>query len=119
MSPGQRTGEPWYVGVLWSQTGVTAVIEESQLKGTLMAMEEVNEAGGVNGRELVPVIYDPASEPEQFARYADRLLSEDRVSTIFGCYTSSSRKAVLPIVERRNGLLWYRRCTRASSTRRT
>jgi ABC-type branched-subunit amino acid transport system substrate-binding protein len=102
-----RTDEPWYVGVLWSQTGVTAVIEESQLKGTLLAMEEVNSAGGVNGREVVPVIYDPASDPECFARYADRLLGEDRVSTIFGCYTSSSRKAVLPVVERRNGLLWY------------
>ncbi len=107
MGRDQRSGEPWRVGVLWSQTGVTAVIEESQLKGTLLAIEEVNEAGGINGRELVPVIYDPASEPANFARLADRLLTEDGVTTIFGCYTSSSRKAVLPVVERRNGLLWY------------
>ena len=99
--------EPWRVGVLWSQTGVTAVIEESQLKGTLLAIGEINEAGGINGRELVPVIYDPLSEPTNFARLADRLLTEDDVTTIFGCYTSSSRKAVLPVVERRNGLLWY------------
>lgn len=100
-------GEPWRVGVLCSQTGVTAVIEESQPKGTILAIEEINSVGGVNGRELVPVIYDPASEPTNFARFADKLLAEDGVTMIFGCYTSSSRKAVLPVVERRNGLLWY------------
>jgi branched-chain amino acid transport system substrate-binding protein len=93
--------------VLFSQTGNTAVIEETQLRGTLLAIEEVNAGGGVNGRELVPVIYDPGSSCENFARYADRLLTEDGVSTVFGCYTSSSRKAVLPVFERRNGLLWY------------
>ena len=95
------------MGVLFSHTGVTSVIEETQLRGTLLAIEEINSAGGINGRELVPIIYDPASEPERFARFADQMLSEDGVSTIFGCYTSSSRKAVLPVVERRNGLLWY------------
>ena len=63
------------------------------------AIEEINAAGGVNDRELVPLIYDPGSLDERFARLADRLLCEDGVSTIFGCYTSSSRKAVLPIVE--------------------
>jgi ABC-type branched-subunit amino acid transport system substrate-binding protein len=99
--------DAWRVGVLFSQTGVTAVIEETQLRGTLLAIEEINAAGGVNGGELVPVIYDPGSEPGNFARYADHLLAVDGVSVIFGCYTSSSRKAVLPIVERRNGLLWY------------
>jgi ABC-type branched-subunit amino acid transport system substrate-binding protein len=99
--------DSWPVGVLFSQTGVTAVIEETQLRGTVMAIEEINAAGGVNGRELVPIFYNPASESRYFARYAEKLLTEDGVSTIFGCYTSSSRKAVLPIVERRNGLLWY------------
>ncbi len=93
--------------MLFSQTGVTAVIEETQLRGTVMAIEEINAAGGVNGREVIPVFYNPASEPRNFARFAAKLLTEDSVSTIFGCYTSSSRKAVLPIVERRNGLLWY------------
>jgi branched-chain amino acid transport system substrate-binding protein len=97
----------WRVGVLFSQTGVTAVIEETQLRGTLLAIEEINAAGGVNGSELVPVVCDPGSEPRNFARCADFLLTSDGISTIFGCYTSSSRKAVLPIVERRNGLLWY------------
>jgi branched-chain amino acid transport system substrate-binding protein len=99
--------EPWRVGVLFSRTGVTAVIEETQLRGTLLAIEEINASGGINGRELVPIIYDPGSDERNFARLADHLLTDDGVTMIFGCYTSSSRKAVLPIVERRNGLLWY------------
>lgn len=84
MERNDRDNEPWRVGVLWSQTGVTAVIETSQLQGTLFAIEEINAAGGVNGRELMPIIYDPGSEPAKFARYADRLLTEDEVTTIFG-----------------------------------
>src|SRR5579883_210016 len=84
-----------------------AVIEETQLRGTLLAIEEINAAGGINGRELVPIAYDPSSEAAAFGRYAKRLMVEDRITTIFGCYTSSSRKAVLPVVERLNGLLWY------------
>jgi len=95
------------VGVLFSSTGCLAVIEETQLRGTLLAIEEINAAGGVNGRELAPVIYDPASESAAFGRCAKRLMVEDGITTIFGCYTSSSRKAVLPVVERLNGLLWY------------
>ena len=97
----------WRVGVLFSSSGFMALIEETQLRGTLLAIDEINAAGGINGRELVPVIYDPASESAAFGRYARRLMVEDRVTTIFGCYTSSSRKAVLPVVERLNGLLWY------------
>src|SRR5215471_4718531 len=93
-----RTSEPWRVGVLFSQTGVTAVIEESQLKGTLLAIEEINAAGGVNGREVAPIVYDPGSDSRGFVRCCHKLLAEDRVTSIFGCYTSSSRKAVLPIV---------------------
>ena len=101
------SSEPWCVGVLFSQTGVTAVIEETQLRGTMLAIEEVNAAGGVNGRDIVPVIYDPGSDSRKYALLADKMLAEDGLKTIFGCYTSSSRKAVLPVVERRNGLLWY------------
>ncbi len=100
-------GEPWSVGVLCSQTGVTSVIERGQLQGTLIALEEINANGGVNGHEVVPIIYDPKSVPSNFACYAYRLLTEDNITMIFGCYTSSSRKAVLPVVERHNGLLWY------------
>jgi ABC-type branched-subunit amino acid transport system substrate-binding protein len=106
MAP-QRTSAPWRVGVLFSKTGYMAVIEETQLRGTLLAIEEINAGGGVNGREILPVIYDPGSEAPAFGHYAKRLMIEHGISTIFGCYTSSSRKAVLPVVERLNGLLWY------------
>lgn len=84
-----------------------AVIEETQLRGTLTAIEEINDLGGINGRPLEPVMYDPGSEASAFGRCAKRLMVEDGITTIFGCYTSSSRKAVLPVVERLNGLLWY------------
>lgn len=101
------TSEPWRIGVLFSTTGFLAVIEETQLRGTLTAIEEINDSGGINGRPLEPVLYDPGSEASAFGRCAKRLMVEDGVTTIFGCYTSSSRKAVLPVVERLNGLLWY------------
>jgi ABC-type branched-subunit amino acid transport system substrate-binding protein len=99
--------ESWRVGVLFSQSGVMAVIEETQLRATLLAIDEINRSGGVNGREIVPVIYDPQSDAQAYALCAKRLMIEDGINMIFGCYTSSSRKAVLPVVERLNGLLWY------------
>jgi branched-chain amino acid transport system substrate-binding protein len=107
MASDTKTTEPWRVGVLFSRSGFMALIEDTQLRGTLLAIDEINDKGGVRGRPLEPVYYDPASESAAFGRYAKRLMVEDRVSTIFGCYTSSSRKAVLPVVERLNGLLWY------------
>ena len=99
--------EPWRVGVLLSQTGVTAAIERSQLNGTLLAIEEVNAKGGILGRPIEPVIYDPASTPVQHRRLAERLLTQDRVKLIFGCYMSSSRKMAIPVVEALRGLLFY------------
>ena len=93
--------------MLFSHTGFMSVIESTQIQGTLLAIEEINASGGVNGRELVPIVYDPGSESIAYGHLAKRLMIEDDVSTIFGCYTSSSRKAVLPVVERLNGLLWY------------
>ncbi len=102
-----ETSAPWRIGVLFSRTGFMSVIEDTQYQGTLLAIEEINAAGGVCGRELVPVAYDPGSDSIAYGHYAKRLMIEDEVSTIFGCYTSSSRKAVLPVVERLNGLLWY------------
>jgi branched-chain amino acid transport system substrate-binding protein len=97
----------WRVGVLFSQTGVTAAIERSQLNATLLAVDEINKAGGVLGRPIEPNIYDPASNPKQFRALAERLLTADRVRLIFGCYMSSTRKAVLPVVEAFRGLLFY------------
>lgn len=105
---GESTGSaPWRVGVLFSQTGSTAVIERCQLKGTLLAIKELNDAGGIEGRPIEPVIYDPASQPDRFRELAIRLLADDGVNIIFGCYMSHTRKAVMPIVERRNAILFY------------
>lgn len=98
---------PWRVGVLFSRSGFMALIEETQYRGTMIAIDEINQAGGINGREVVAEVCDPQSDNSLFKAYARRLLTESGVSTIFGCYTSSSRKAVLPVVERLNGLLWY------------
>ncbi len=103
----KRSSAPIRVGILFSNSGVTAVMEESMLNATLFAIEEVNAAGGVDGVELLPIHYDPGSLPQNYSRLADRLLSVDGVRIIFGCYMSSTRKAVLPVVERRNGLLCY------------
>jgi urea ABC transporter urea binding protein len=97
----------WRVGVLFSRTGATAVSETEHFLGTALAIEELNNSGGVLGRQIEPVVYDPASDPLTYRRYAERLLGDDGVNVIFGCSTSSCRKAVLPVVERRNGLLWY------------
>lgn len=99
--------DPIRVGVLFSETGVTSTIGHSQLQGTLLAIGEINEAGGVDGREIVPVCYDARSSPEIYAALAERLIVQDKVNVIFGCYMSSSRKAVLPIVEKWNKLLFY------------
>lgn len=97
----------WRVGVLYSQTGVTAGIERSQLNATLLAIEQINANGGILGRPIEPVIYDPASDPKKSRAFAERLFQVDRVRLLFGCYMSSTRKAVLPVVEGHRGLLFY------------
>ncbi|WP_036001853.1 transporter substrate-binding domain-containing protein [Paraburkholderia caribensis] len=99
--------DPIKVGVLYSETGVTSSIETSQRYGTLFAIDQINEAGGIDGREIVPVLYDPRSEPARYAALAEKLITSDKVKVIFGCYMSSTRKAVLPVVERWNRLLFY------------
>lgn len=102
-----RTEKSWRVGVLFSQSGTTHVTENDHIRGTLLAMEEINAAGGVLGLPLSPVSYDPATDIAQYRALARRMLGEDEIDVIFGCSTSASRKAVLPIVERHNGLLFY------------
>jgi branched-chain amino acid transport system substrate-binding protein len=99
--------DPVKVGVLYSQTGATSAIESSQRLGTLMAIEEINEAGGINGREMVAIQYDPESNVFQFRTLAERLVAIDNVNVIFGCYMSSARKAVIPVVEKYNRILFY------------
>ena len=99
--------DTWKVGVLFSTTGVTSVIEQSQLNGALLAIDEVNSEGGIHGKQIEPVCYDPSSVVENYGILAEKLIVEDRINVIFGCYMSSTRKEVLPIVERRNALLFY------------
>lgn len=97
----------WKVGLLFSETGATSIIEKSQLRGTLLAIDQINEGNGVLGRQIEPVRYNPASLVQNYEGLAERLIVDDKISTIFGCYMSSTRKEVLPVVERRNALFFY------------
>ena len=99
--------EPIVVGVLHSQSGTMAVSENPVIDATLLAIEEVNADGGVMGRPLRAVVVDGKSDPEEFAKQAERLLTEERVAVVFGCWTSAARKAVRPVFERNDGLLFY------------
>jgi len=95
------------VGVLHSLSGTMSISEVSVRDATLMAIEEINAAGGVMGKKLEPVIEDGASDWPTFAEKAKKLLLQDQVAVVFGCWTSASRKAVLPVFEQNNGLLFY------------
>lgn len=97
----------WRIGVLFSRSGPTGVTESEHFLGTALAIEEINQLGGVLGRPLIPVAYDPRGDATEYRQLATRLLLEDEVNVIFGCSRSSSRKAVLPVIERNNALLWY------------
>ncbi|MFM9915070.1 MAG: urea ABC transporter substrate-binding protein [Rhizobacter sp.] len=95
------------VGVLHSLSG-TMAISETVLKDTvLMTIDEINAKGGVLGKQLEAVVVDPASNWPLFAEKAKQLISQDKVAVMFGCWTSVSRKSVLPVVEELNGLLFY------------
>lgn len=102
-----KSDQPIYIGVLFSKTGRTAVTERSMLAATEFAIGEINEAGGINGRELIPVYRDPMGEPAAYQQLAASLLREGKVKVILGCYTSSQRKAVLRVLAREAGLLCY------------
>jgi len=99
--------DPIRVGVLFSHAGTTSRVERSQSLGTFFAVREINEAGGIDGRELVAVYYDPECIPRNYRLLAERLVREDRINVIFGGYMSSTRKAVLPVVEKWQRLLMY------------
>src|ERR1044072_8453595 len=95
------------VGVLHSLSG-TMAISETTLKDTvLMLVEEQNKKGGLLGKKLEAVVVDPASNWPLFAEKAEQLLVKDKVDVVFGCWTSVSRKSVLPVFEKNNGLLFY------------
>lgn len=95
------------IGVLHSLSG-TMAISETTLKDTVqMLVDEQNKKGGVLGKKIEAVVVDPASNWPLFAEKARELISKDKVSAIFGCWTSVSRKSVLPVVEELNGILFY------------
>lgn len=109
-SGGETTGEEGgsvTVGLLHSLTGAMAISEVSVRDAELLAIEEINANGGVLGKQIEYIEEDGASEPSTFATKAEKLLGEDEVATVFGCWTSSSRKAVKQVFEYYNNLLWY------------
>jgi urea transport system substrate-binding protein len=102
----KETG-PIKVGILHSLSGTMAISETSLKDVALMTIEGINKAGGVLGRQLEPVVVDPASNWPLFAEKARELIQKDSVAAVFGCWTSVSRKSVLPVFEELNGLLFY------------
>jgi len=95
------------VGVLHSLSGTMAISEDTVKNATLLAIDQVNASGGVLGKKIVPVIEDGSSDPAIFSQKAQKLIQEDKVVTVFGGWTSASRKAMLPVFERFHSLLWY------------
>lgn len=106
-SPAASDGDTVKVGILHSLSGTMSISEVTVKNAEMMAIEEINAAGGVLGKQIVPIIEDGASDWPTFAEKARKLISEDKVATVFGGWTSASRKAMLPVFEELNGLLWY------------
>ncbi len=102
-----QSKDPIKVGILHSLSGTMAISETVLKDVALMAIEEINAKGGVLGRKLEPVVVDPASNWPLFAEKARQLISNDKVAVTFGCWTSVSRKSVLPVFEELNSLLFY------------
>lgn len=102
-----RAAETIQVGALYSQTGGLSVVEKMLASAVQLAASEINTSGGVLGKQIEVIVEDGASDPKTFAEKAQKLVIKDKVQTVFGCHTSASRKAVLPIFERRNAMLFY------------
>src|SRR6476619_1000094 len=95
------------VGILHSLSGTMAISETVLKDVALMTIDEINAKGGVLGKKLEPVVVDPASNWPLFAEKAKQLIAQDKVAAVFGCWTSVSRKSVLPVFEENNALLFY------------
>ena len=95
------------VGVLFSLTGGLSIIEKSLSDATMMAITEINASGGVMGRPVEAVLEDGASDPKTYNEKASKLVIGDKMTTVFGSYTSASRKAVLPVFEKHNAMYFY------------
>jgi urea transport system substrate-binding protein len=100
-------GEPIRVGILHSLTGTMSASGSSVTEATLLAIEELNRGGGLLGRPVEPVVADGRSDPAKFLVEARRLIEEEKVCTVFGCWTSASRKTVVPLFEELDHLLVY------------
>ncbi|GGE07236.1 urea ABC transporter substrate-binding protein [Polymorphobacter glacialis] len=98
---------PVKVGVLQSLTGTMAISEVTVKNAELMAIDEINAKGGVMGRPILAIVEDGGSDPATFAQKAGKLIQSNGVATVFGGWTSASRKAMLPVFQRAKGLLWY------------
>jgi urea-binding protein len=101
------SGDGIKVGVLHSLSGTMAISEKSVVDSTLLAIDEINASGGVLGKQIIPIVEDGASDWPTFAEKARKLIDQDQVVVIFGCWTSASRKAVLPVFEEKNHMLFY------------
>jgi urea transport system substrate-binding protein len=101
------THPPIKVGVLHSLTGSMAVSEKPVVDATLMAIDEINAKGGILGRKIKPIVYDGKSDAHTFAKGAEYLITEEKVSAIFGVWTSDARKTIKPIIESHKSLLMY------------
>ncbi|MCZ7428654.1 urea ABC transporter substrate-binding protein [Micromonospora sp. WMMA1949] len=101
------SGNTVKVGLLNSLSGTMAISEVTVRDSIMLAVEEINAAGGVLGKKIQPIGEDGASDWPTFAEKAEKLISEDRVAAVFGCWTSASRKAVKPVFEKNKALLFY------------
>ncbi|MFZ5619593.1 MAG: urea ABC transporter substrate-binding protein [Pseudomonadota bacterium] len=95
------------VGILHSLTGTMAISETGSVEAEKLAIDQINAMGGILGRKIEVITEDGASDWPTFAEKARKLLVKDKVATVFGCWTSASRKAALPVFEKENGLLYY------------
>ncbi|WP_432907134.1 urea ABC transporter substrate-binding protein [Micromonospora matsumotoense] len=101
------SGDTVKVGLLNSLSGTMAISEVTVRDSIMLAVEEINADGGVLGKKIVPVGEDGGSDWPTFAEKAEKLISQDRVAAVFGCWTSASRKAVKPVFEKNKALLFY------------
>ncbi|MCL5999640.1 MAG: transporter substrate-binding protein, partial [Chloroflexi bacterium] len=101
------TGGSLKVGILHSLSGTMSISEVSVKDATMLAIDEINAAGGVMGMTLEPIAEDGASDWPTFAEKSKKLIQQDQVAVVFGCWTSASRKAVKPVFEQLGGLLFY------------
>ena len=103
----ETQNKPVKIGILHSLSGTMAISERSVVDAALLAVDEINAGGGVIGRQILPVVVDGQSDWITFQQEAERLITEEDVSVIFGCWTSACRKMVKPVIERRDHLLFY------------